>query len=352
MEKVKIKINRLPGQTWNRLGMNDAEVEGTPFEGELKTRIRSDGPFQVTEKEEAGVLETALGESFLELLKEKGQARVQTFETQPDDEQTLRMELSLDGGAACKQMEFHAGEGSKVTVFQYVTASEGAKEGRAGIRTLIRGEQGATVKLVQIFAAGEKAECLNDVGAFLKEGAFLEVDQIFLGGKRVISGTMAKLQGRKAAFASNVAYDLRDQEELDLNLIASHVGKKTEAEMDVKGVLRKGSKKLLRATVDFLTGCSGSVGKEAEEVLLMDEEVVNQTIPLILCGEEDVEGAHGASIGRIDEEHLFYLKSRGIPEDEIYQMLAGAKIEGALVKIGDGETTERVGEILQKRWNA
>ena len=74
----------------------------------------------------------------------------------------------------------------------------------------------------------------------------------------------------------------------------------------------------------------------------MDEEVVNQTIPLILCGEEDVEGAHGASIGRINEEHLFYMKSRGISEEQIYEMLASARIETVLGRIGDEETSERV----------
>ena len=45
---------------------------------------------------------------------------------------------------------------------------------------------------------------------------------------------------------------------------------------------------------------------------------MNQTIPLILCEEEDVEGNHGATIGKLDEELLFYLESRGIPEAEVY----------------------------------
>ena len=44
----------------------------------------------------------------------------------------------------------------------------------------------------------------------------------------------------------------------------------------------------------------------------MGEDAVNQTIPLILCGEEDVQGSHGATIGRLDDELLFYLCSRGM----------------------------------------
>ena len=42
-------------------------------------------------------------------------------------------------------------------------------------------------------------------------------------------------------------------------------------------------------------------------MLLLSNDVVNQTIPLILCAEEDVEGNHGATIGKLDDELLFYL---------------------------------------------
>ncbi len=45
--------------------------------------------------------------------------------------------------------------------------------------------------------------------------------------------------------------------------------------------------------------------------LLLGEDVVNRTIPLILCAEEDVEGNHGASIGQLDEDILFYMNSEG-----------------------------------------
>lgn len=48
-------------------------------------------------------------------------------------------------------------------------------------------------------------------------------------------------------------------------------------------------------------------------MLLVVDNMVNQTIPLILCAEEDVEGNHGASIGKPDENMLFYAATRGIP---------------------------------------
>lgn len=63
--------------------------------------------------------------------------------------------------------------------------------------------------------------------------------------------------------------------------------------MDSTGVLAGKAFKLFRGSIDLLPGGSGAKGQEQENVLLLGDGVVNQTIPLILCGEEDVEGNHG-----------------------------------------------------------
>jgi len=352
----KIRINHLPGQTWNRLGMNDVEVEKVPFLESLEGECRiegeggneADGPIGAGKVSGMDGIGSALGAEFLSLLEQSGQAGSMFFTAPAGKTKTYRAEFGAKEGARCGYFELHALPDCELTVFEYFggTAKEHSED-RIGIRNMILAERSSRVKLVQIFLPGQKEEILNDIGAKLEDNAYLEVDQIFLGGKNTVSGTLAELQGRKSSFVSNIAYAMAEGEKLDLNVIARHEGKKTEAQIDVKGVLRKGAHKLLRATVDFLPGCSGSVGKENEEVLLMDEDIVNQTIPLILCGEEDVEGAHGASIGRVDEEHLFYLKSRGIPEEKIYEMLANARIEAILSRIGDAEVTERVQAALQ-----
>ena len=69
------------------------------------------------------------------------------------------------------------------------------------------------------------------------------------------------------------------------------------------------------------------------DVLLLDDGVQNQTIPLILCAEEDVEGNHGASIGSLDDELIFYLESRGISEEAAYELMAKARLKAVCKKI-------------------
>ena len=116
-----------------------------------------------------------------------------------------------------------------------------------------------------------------------------------------------------------------------------HIGKKTVSSMNAGGVLRDKAHKLFRGTIDFPLGSSGAKGDENEDVLILGEDVINQTVPLILCAEEDVEGNHGASIGRPSDDVLFYLASRGLDEEEACNLMARAKLDALCSKIGGEE---------------
>ena len=118
--------------------------------------------------------------------------------------------------------------------------------------------------------------------------------------------------------------------------------------MTADGVLQVVAKEnLIVATIDFKNGSAGAVGDEKETVLLLSDDVVNQTIPLILCSEEDVQGNHGASIGKLDDELLFYLCSRGFSEQEAVDMMAKAKIDALCRKIDDEDTVQLVQRYLE-----
>ena len=57
------------------------------------------------------------------------------------------------------------------------------------------------------------------------------------------------------------------------------------------------------------------------------EDAENKTVPVILCAEENVEGSHGATIGELDADTLFYFASRGIDRAAAEAILARAAVE-------------------------
>ena len=81
---------------------------------------------------------------------------------------------------------------------------------------------------------------------------------------------------------------------------------------------------------------------------MLGEDAVNKTVPLILCAEENVVGNHGATIGELDDETLFYFESRGIDRDEAENILARAAIERLARAVGDRETEDAILQELSE----
>ncbi len=199
------------------------------------------------------------------------------------------------------------------------------------------------VKLVQIFDV--QGSAVSNVTAEVGENAGFELVQLYLGGD-IVSGILTDLKGRKAQFSADIGYILDEDDSLDINLNADHHGRKTLSEINARGVLKGTAKKVFKGTIDFKKGAVGAVGSEKEEVLLMSDTAVNKTVPLILCAEEDVEGSHGASIGRLDERQVFYMQSRGISEEKIYDIAAQAKLRQILDRIDDEAVIKKINEKL------
>ncbi|MBQ3852663.1 MAG: SufD family Fe-S cluster assembly protein, partial [Lachnospiraceae bacterium] len=85
-------------------------------------------------------------------------------------------------------------------------------------------------------------------------------------------------------------------------------------------------------------------------MLLLDDTIVNKTVPLILCTEETVAGSHGATIGKPAEDILFYMTSRGIPRERAVAILERASLEAAANRIEDEEAKQQVLEIIAGKY--
>ena len=200
---------------------------------------------------------------------------------------------------------------------------------------------------MQVQLLGRDFLHINDVGSELGDNAAFELLQIQLGADKIYNGARTELLGESSDFNAAIGYYGRHGQTVDMNFIANHYGKKTTCEMTADGVLQGGAKKIYRGTIDFKNGSAGAIGDEKETVLLLSDDVVNQTIPLILCSEEDVQGNHGATIGKLDDELLFYLCSRGFSEQEAVDMMAKAKIDALCRKIDDEDTVQLVQRYLE-----
>ena len=76
--------------------------------------------------------------------------------------------------------------------------------------------------------------------------------------------------------------------------------------------------------------------------------MINKTIPIILCAEENVVGNHGGSIGELDDDLLFYFESRGIGREEAENIMARASIERVLRLVDNESVREEITNKLEE----
>lgn len=344
---MEMKVNALPAPTWNWLHMNDTTLTQVPS-------IQEESPAQWNLPEGVGLqrmptwsvrTKTGMGRDYETWMSQSG-VPVQKLEMQESIQVPIRAKYVFPTGATASAVEIHVGENAEVTLYMDLQSQKEMGLGALEIRYQL--ERGAKLTLVQVQHVGQDFCLYNNIGGQEAEHAKFHLIQVILSGSKSYYGCYAGLQGKRAEMQVGLAYLLDRAATLDMNYHGDHYGEKSISKMDISGVLREQARKLFRGTIDFHRGCAGANGAEMEDVLLMDDSVRNQTIPLILCDEEDVSGTHGASIGRLDAQMIFYLQSRGMSEAEIYEMMAQAKIEVVINQIQDIKIREEVRGFLTK----
>lgn len=370
-----ITINRLPARTWNHLKMNEAVVKNVevPVAGTYDEKVGkhtginlSDGLeihlADESEKKLFDSIETALG-SDMDKLGEH--FPVEVISTVEQDESIYNGEnngkenktaeltqnhviLNLTSDGHYGRYFLQVKKNSHMNVAVYCTTKENETE-PFFLQLKIYAEENSKLDLAVVQTIGKSQQVFSDIGGLLEKNAAVELVKMELGGKEVYSGAYMDLKGDTSSFKAHIGYLGEEKQRLDMNYVARHHGKKTESLMESSGVLSDEAFKLFRGTIDFVKGCPGSVGNEKEDVLLLGDDVVNQTIPLILCAEEDVEGNHGASIGELDEKTLFYLMSRGFTKEAAQQMIARARLDAVANQIMEPSVREKTLKYLEER---
>ncbi len=357
-QKGNILINRLPARTWNRLGVNYASVApaidagqagGAVYtarnEEQIIKEIRPSGDaakwadtFSKGIRREAfpagknliyqdQVFQSGLGGEFTDLMEELApETTVYTIEEgkKLDEPVVLSWDFQ-EGGSAAAQQIIHAKKGSEST-FLMSLSSEREADGEAAFLTKVILEEDAIVHLMKVSLIGKNMVLYDDSAAVIGDNALFDFTQLELGGGRTYAGCCADEYGTGADFHVNTGYMADENHLVDINYIAVQRGERT----------------------NFRNGAKGSVGDEQEDVLLLDPGVVNKTVPVILNEEEDVDGRHGATIGNLSEDILYYLGTRGIGKDAAEMLMTRGRLLSIAHLIPDEDTVSKISSFIRE----
>ena len=334
---MSTNLNRLPSPTWNRSGVNVADgrfalPDALPpgaWLGPLPDGVvRLDRCASLCADLDSGTgLDAPLADapllalSVMEpvqtplILRQSGAARL-CAELLPGSALTAVLLLDDDAPAA-NLVQFHVGAGAELNL--------------------------TTLRL------GGDAPHWAGAALELEEDAVARLLRVELGTGPVLDGSRTVLRGDRAELTLNTLYFGAAGGPIDFNDNAVHLSRDTHSQQSCAGVLVKGGDKTYRGTIDFRRGAVHAVGHESEDVVLLDPDVKNRTVPLILCGEESVEGEHAATIGRLDEEKLFYLTSRGLTHQAAEKLMLTARFTALLDGLPVPELRQSVLDALEGR---
>lgn len=345
MNKAFNNINEIPVRTWSWLNVNDASLRrAVPRIGEYgKNPLREGAPpgVDITDIRRsplpAGGYGSAPGEGralteFIENNRNSGFfIRINAGEAV---EKPLILSYNLDDAAPVLVDDTFilAEKGSKATVVIRYASSGGVEGFHSGL-TRVHVEKNAEIRLIKVQELSDGDSHVDRVGVSVEGGGKAGVILTELGSGQAITGCDIALRGENSGAELDSVYFGDGERELDLNYRITHLEKGTVGSINSRGVLTDASKKVFRGTLDFVSGAAGSKGREEEYTVLLSPDVINISTPLLLCGEEDVEGAHAASTGKLDESKLFYLMTRGLSENEAKKIIVEASFAPVIEKI-------------------
>ncbi len=347
MDNVLINRANVPAaQTWNRLRANSLSVTVPDHADAGKVYLPLPRLFER--------IECGMGQEVTDYVE--SQAFKSDFYNVPA--RTKREEPIVVAVSAAQNQCANTGiivrEGAEATVVIAAfagDASDGAPAGGAAngsnalptsaALTRIVVEAGAKLHLIEMLGVNEGQQHLESVGLEIHQDAAVDVKQYALGGSTIGLGLTANLVGARARLDLNNRYHATHEETLDINHLVRMRGTSTRAQLTESGVLNEAAKKTLRATIDLVRGAKDAQGNEIETVMILGDDVVNKTMPVILCDEDDVAGNHGATIGSVSPEQLDYLAARGLSRQAAEQLFVRALFEDAIINAPE-EISHRV----------
>ena len=215
-------------------------------------------------------------------------------------------------------------------------------------RVVYEVEAGGTLHLTKVQLLPPDKGHVDALEIHVAEGGEAYVTIAELGASHTVTKVRIDLDGDHAVGDLAAIYLGSGSQRVDLNYVLCQKGRQTRADMQVRGALMGKSEKIFRGTLDFRKGSNGSVGREREEVVLLNEGVRNRSVPLMLSGEDDVDGHHAVSVGKMDQEKLFYVMSRGLDLNEARRLVVEASFQPVLERIADGDLRAEVEQQIEE----
>jgi Fe-S cluster assembly protein SufD len=216
------------------------------------------------------------------------------------------------------------------------------------VTEIIAGE-GALVDYCKLQQESDAAFHYARVQVQQERSSSVATHSIQLGGLLTREEVQTVLAGEGAESLLHGLYVITGRQHVDNHTIIDHARPHCSSREVYKGVLEGQAQGVFNGKIIVRPDAQKTDSKQSNKNLLLSEDAIINTKPQLEIFADDVKCTHGATVGQIDPEAVFYLRSRGIAEDEAKRLLTYAFANEVMERIKFLPLRERLAERLYAR---
>ena len=208
----------------------------------------------------------------------------------------------------------------------------------------------ATLAHVRLQNEAPGAFHLATIYADVAEGGSYDGFTLNLGARLCRTEIHARLRGPRAEAHLNAAQVLRGQQHGDVTTVVAHDAPNCASRQTVKNVLDGRARGVFQGRIEVAQAAQKTDGYQMNQALLLSPDAEVDSKPELRIFADDVKCSHGATVGALDPDQLFYLRTRGVPEIEARAMLVRAFLDEALTLVSHPAARATLDGALSRWW--
>jgi Fe-S cluster assembly protein SufD len=237
------------------------------------------------------------------------------------------------------------GKGSQLTLFEQHQRGPAACSAANAVTEIVLGE-GAIVDHYKVQEESTKAFHLATTQAVVARNANFSTHFFGLGGALVRNEVRVLFTGEHAEATVNGMYIASDAQHMDNHTVIDHAKPHCASHELYKGILDGKAKGVFNGKIFVRPDAQKTDAKQTNQTLLLSEDATINTKPQLEIYADDVKCTHGATVGQLDEEELFYLRARGIGEDQARALLTFAFANDIISRVKVAQLRDRLERAL------
>lgn len=231
--------------------------------------------------------------------------------------------------------------------------SSGADENEVFVNAVsdIRLEEEARLSFAKVQIGSRKTWHIGTTRVHQKAGSWSENFQFTLGGRVSREDLHISLEGQGAETTLNGLYLVGKDQHADHFTSVEHVVPHTTSSQLYKGILAENGRGVFNGRVHIRKDAQKSNAAQLNQNLLLSKKAEADTKPELEIYADDVKASHGATIGQIDPEHVFYLQARAIPRQQAVSMLARGFAQDVVFSIKNEYIRAALGELVSAKFD-